>query len=168
LRGCILPSAGTRRECQSKLRAVVHLGQAQHLRDVKLDGVFGNPQFAADLVVGLPLGHQTGNILLAPRERSEQGGKVHLRVACCLVLVCLSWLTDPVQLLVQIVDGRGQKSQLLVEFTQFAQASLPFQQCGFLTLNAFEQLVEVHGFLKVVGDTRPQRLDDVLLDCAAA
>ncbi|MNH41848.1 hypothetical protein D3C79_1034230 [compost metagenome] len=53
--------------CQRKrqLRAVVHMGQSQHLRNVQFHGVFGDPELAGNLVVGLALAHQAGHFQLA-------------------------------------------------------------------------------------------------------
>ena len=67
-----------------------------------------------------------------------------------------------VQVLVQVIDGFGKVLQLLVQMPQ-VQLLLPFLQRHFLTLQAFEQFVEVDGLLVVIRNARSQRLDHVLL-----
>ena len=49
----MLMSVGTGRQRQRQLRAVIHMGQAQYLRHIQLDGVFRDAQIAGNLVVGL-------------------------------------------------------------------------------------------------------------------
>ena len=57
--------AGVWRQGQGQLGAVVHMGQAQHLRHIELDRVFGDAQVTGDLVVGLALADQLGDVQLA-------------------------------------------------------------------------------------------------------
>ena len=49
----MLMSVSTGRQRQRQLRAVIHMGQAQYLRHIQLDGVFRDAQIAGNLVVGL-------------------------------------------------------------------------------------------------------------------
>ena len=62
---------GVWRQRQSQLGTVVHMGQAQYLRHIELDRVFGDAQVAGNLVVGLALAHQLGHVQLAWRQLFE-------------------------------------------------------------------------------------------------
>ncbi|MNT27716.1 hypothetical protein D3C72_1633570 [compost metagenome] len=71
-----------------------------------------------------------------------------------------------VQVLIQIIDRLGQVLKLLIQVTQLLVLVL-FLQDHFLTLQPFEQLIQINRLLVIVGNPGAQRLDHVLLVGAA-
>jgi len=56
-REALIHRGGAWCQSQCQLRAVVHMGQAQHLGHVQFHCVFGDTQFTGDLIIGLALAH---------------------------------------------------------------------------------------------------------------
>ncbi|MNV86078.1 hypothetical protein D3C71_1800820 [compost metagenome] len=68
-----------------------------------------------------------------------------------------------VQVLIKVIDRVGQVLQLLVQGTQVLDTLLLLLHCSLLSLNAFEQFIQVYGFLVVVGKAFAQGSDHILL-----
>ena len=150
-------------QCQCQLGAVVHVGQAQHLRHIQLHGILGNSQLTGDLVVGLALAHQAGYFQLAWRQLLERRWQFAFTLVHIAGTPVHALAPGFLQVLVKLVHRLCQVLQTLAQPAQLAEAALALLHGLFLAAYALQQFIEVHGFLVVIGKALAQRSDHILL-----
>lgn len=152
----------TRRQRQSQLRAVMHMGQAQYLRHVEFHRIFGNPQFAGDLIVGQALANQACDFQLPWRQLVEVRGDCFSRLCGRSEFRLAKVTAHLVQIQMQLANRLSQKVQLLVHLVEFSAIVHALLQVPFKAPDRSANFIHIDGFLIEVCNARPHCRNHIL------